>query len=337
MVLNRGMRKALLLSLSAIMLASLAESAAAQEVVLRIDGGPPGSGKHYSQELLAEAIRKGNPDWRVYVVSGPPSSQVVSMIGRGQMDVVREGVILIRDARKGMAMGRRVKPVELAWTVPVSTLGCMWILLEELPINSVPELIEKRLPLRVAHGKKGAGPWYYNRMIMEKYYGVTFDEIEAWGSKFAYGGGAMISRMMRDGLIDATTGITSVPMSGIMELSKTTKLKVFSYMEPEVVARATKKGFVEWAIPAGTYEFTPTDTPILGVIQTILVKKSMDLDVAYDLTKAVWERRESLGSLYFGFKANMREEVIRDLAENHLDVMHPGATRYFVEQGILSK
>ena len=172
---------------------------------------------------------------------------------------------------------------------------------------------------------------------MEKYYGVTFDEIEAWGSKFAYGGGAMISRMMRDGLIDATTGITSVPMSGIMELSKTTKLKVFSYMEPEVVARATKEGFVEWAIPAGTYEFTPTDTPILGVIQTILVKKSMDLDVAYDLTKAVWERRESLGSLYFGFKANMREEVIRDLAENHLDVMHPGATKYFVEQGILSK
>lgn len=307
----------------------------AKQVILRMDGGPAGSGKQFAQELLVQSIKKKHPEWRVILSTGVSSGAVIGQIGRGEADTVRSGLLTIYECEKGVSRGRKIKPLQLSWTLPLTIETATWILFDDIDINSVPEFMQKKPKLRIANGRKYAGPWADTKLILEKGYGLTFEDMEKWGCKLSYSGGGGIGKMMADHLIDATTGISAAPMSGIVDVSKHNRLKMFSYTEPDVVAKMKKFGFSMWNMPKGTYNFIKKDTPVMGAIQSLLVRRDMDEDVVYEMTKAIWEDRARLGSLFVGYKEFMRPEVIRELAEDHIDTMHPGARRYFVEQGIL--
>ena len=82
-------------------------------------------------------------------------------------------------------------------------------------------------------------------------------------------------------------------------------------------------------IPAGTYpgvEYPVTTTSLPVVAYTIT---DMDDDTAYQLTRAFWQE-----------KAKMTEEngwwkgVSAELLNNVIGKLHPGALRYYEEQGI---
>jgi TRAP transporter TAXI family solute receptor len=83
-------------------------------------------------------------------------------------------------------------------------------------------------------------------------------------------------------------------------------------------------------IPAKTYPGQDKDNPI-AVVQNILVSNAkMDDKVAYDIVKTIYEKRADLAQVHGEAKAI---ELGTQNKKNTTIPWHPGAIKYFTEQG----
>jgi hypothetical protein len=83
-------------------------------------------------------------------------------------------------------------------------------------------------------------------------------------------------------------------------------------------------------IPAGTYSTTDTDVTTFGVLATFVTSADVSDDVVYEVTRAVFENLDAFRSLHPAF-ANLDPA---QMITNGLSApLHPGAERYFKEQG----
>ena len=197
-----------------------------------------------------------------------------------------------------------------------------------------PELIEKKYPIKMAIGRPGTGPKTYAAYTLEAY-GSSFDELEAWGSKLFPGSSSMGARAIGDGIAEAAFQVGSVPQVPINELSTRKKIKMMTVTEPDIQAKMAKIGFSYDAIPGGTYNFASQDTPTMGVPYIVIVLRSMDDQTAYDITKSMWNNKDFLMAGYQDFRNVLTPEYVQALAKDFPDQLHPGAKKYWVEQGIL--
>lgn len=84
-------------------------------------------------------------------------------------------------------------------------------------------------------------------------------------------------------------------------------------------------------IPAGMYAANPKATPTFGVKATLVTDASMDEEVVYQLTRAVFENLDKLRQLHPAF-AHLKAE---DMLQGNAAPFHPGALRYYREAGLL--
>ncbi|MBQ9406185.1 MAG: TAXI family TRAP transporter solute-binding subunit [Desulfovibrio sp.] len=87
------------------------------------------------------------------------------------------------------------------------------------------------------------------------------------------------------------------------------------------------------AIPAGTYKGQVKPVPTLSVQAILVVKKDMPDDVAYTLTKTLFENLPDVAKAH-----NKAAEISLDHAADGVTIpFHPGAEKYFLEKGVLKK
>lgn len=85
-------------------------------------------------------------------------------------------------------------------------------------------------------------------------------------------------------------------------------------------------------IPGGLYANNPDDTPTYGVLATLVASTNVSEDAVYNLVRAVFENFDAFRALHPALAHLEAENMIAD----GLSVpLHPGAERYFREQGWL--
>ena len=83
-------------------------------------------------------------------------------------------------------------------------------------------------------------------------------------------------------------------------------------------------------IPSGTYKGVSEDVPTIAVPNYLVVNESMDEQLAFDLTKLLFDHKQDLVAVHpeaKNLEPQKAEEVIAPIE------LHPGAQRYFDEQG----
>ena len=85
-------------------------------------------------------------------------------------------------------------------------------------------------------------------------------------------------------------------------------------------------------IPAGTYGGVDEDVHTVGFWTTLLCNADLDEEVAYNLTKSVYENKEALVKAH-AFFADLDPQNIVDAT---IYPLHPGAERYYKEIGVLN-
>jgi TRAP-type uncharacterized transport system substrate-binding protein len=126
-----------------------------------------------------------------------------------------------------------------------------------------------------------------------------------------------------------------VPYPAIGKLSKTRKLKLITPTEPEIMAKVKESGLVPSVIPGGSYSFVPEDVPTVSAVFLVVCLKQLDEKLAYYTTKAIWEQREMLKKSYRGYKAGISRKKTGSFVKMFEPFLHPGARRYWTEQGML--
>ena len=99
----------------------------------------------------------------------------------------------------------------------------------------------------------------------------------------------------------------------------------------EVVGKIGGVAYVAATIPAGTYDDQPADLPTVGVPNFLVTREGVSDDVAYLMTKALFEH---LGQLVETNPAAKGIDIKTATVGAPIP-LHPGAERYYREAGIL--
>ncbi len=83
-------------------------------------------------------------------------------------------------------------------------------------------------------------------------------------------------------------------------------------------------------VPGGMYEGSPVDISTFGVKATFVTSADVDDEVVYQVVKAVFDNFDRFKRLHPAFENLTQEEMIRAGLSAPL---HPGAERYYKEQG----
>jgi len=134
---------------------------------------------------------------------------------------------------------------------------------------------------------------------------------------------------LRRGRIDAMFRSDGVPAPGIAKLARERKIVLVPLDEVvrPLEQRHGGQTYIAATIPAGTYAGVSTATPTLAAPNLLVVNQAMDPDLAYRLTKALFERKAQLAGME-PEAAHLDQLGAQEVAPLEL---HPGAVRYYDE------
>ncbi|WP_226580767.1 TAXI family TRAP transporter solute-binding subunit [Halobacillus litoralis] len=199
------------------------------------------------------------------------------------------------------------------------------VALKDSGITSMEDLEGKK----VGVGKVGSGVEQSAKKVLEAV-DLTYDDL----SKVTHTGYADSVQEMKNGNLDAAFFTSGVPNSNITDLMQQTDITFVQINGETADALMEKYPFYKAnTIEAGDEARYNLDEPVetVGIQNMIIVSKDLSEDVVYDMTKRYYEylgtEEVSVGAL----KQLDRDEIAKGL----IAPLHPGAKKFYEEQGIL--
>ncbi|MFA7573543.1 MAG: TAXI family TRAP transporter solute-binding subunit, partial [Lutispora sp.] len=89
--------------------------------------------------------------------------------------------------------------------------------------------------------------------------------------------------------------------------------------------------FVEYVMPAGTYNGQTSDVKTVAVMATLATNSQASEDTIYKITKALFDNQPELAQAHAKGK-----ELVLEKAVNGISIpFHPGAEKFFKEKGLI--
>lgn len=189
-------------------------------------------------------------------------------------------------------------------------------------INSVEDMKGKK----VAVGAPGSGTEVNTRQILEEY-GLTYDDL----GKTDYLSFNEAADQLKDKQIDAAFVTAAYPTSAVTEVTQTADIVIVPVDSDKIGSLSSKYPFyTEVIIPGGTYKGNDEDVSQAAVMAMLVVPEDLDEDLAYELTKQMFEQRQVIIDTHARGNDIKLETA---LAGMPIDV-HKGAMKYYEEKGI---
>ena len=145
------------------------------------------------------------------------------------------------------------------------------------------------------------------------------------------------SDAIKDRKLDAYFWVGGIPTAAVTDLGATpgTKLKLIDHAEA-VDAMNSKYGplYVRDTIPAKAYPGQEQPNQVATVQNLIIAREDMPLDVAYNIVKTIFDKRDELILVHKeaqNFDIKWQNNTASPIP------YHPGAIKYFAERGITLK
>jgi hypothetical protein len=135
--------------------------------------------------------------------------------------------------------------------------------------------------------------------------------------------------LMKNRQLDATLQSAGLGVASLKDLSTSAEITVVAV--PKEIVDKIGPPFVAAIIPANTYTGQDKDVPTAAVINYLVTSADVSDDVAYQMTKLIFESLPELASAHVAGK----EIKLETAATGSPVPLHPGAIRYYREKGVL--
>jgi len=136
---------------------------------------------------------------------------------------------------------------------------------------------------------------------------------------------------MKDGSIDAFFWSGGLPTGAITDLVTSDKITMLdTTIYTDQLVKEYGEVYRDETIPKGTYKGVTKDVPTIAVPNYLVVSEKMDEKLAFNLTKLLFDQKDDLVAVHPEAKnldPKRGAEVIAPIQ------LHPGAKRYFDEEG----
>lgn len=176
---------------------------------------------------------------------------------------------------------------------------------------------------RVSIGAAGSGV-YFNATQFLEIAGLTLDDIDEQYLSFSESSDGIKNRQ-----IDAAFITAGIPNAAIQELAATSDVKLVSLDAATVDAlKAAYPFYAAITIPAETYQNQTEDVSAVAIRAILIAKADLSEDLAYDIVKTLYEKTDEISH------AKKAEILLSDALMGVSTPVHPGAQKYYDEQGV---
>ncbi len=264
---------------------------------------------------------KDGPGWRgVTAESTGGTLENLRLLDSGDIQIGMANSSITYFAVKGEGGFGKAHDVKAVMTL--FPLIATFVAKEDSGIKTIEDLKGKR----VVVGPEGAGFEYFIRPILEAH-GLTYDDFED-----SYASMGQSVGFLQDGSVDATFIGGGLKAPAITNADSTMDIFLVPYGEEQRQKLVQElPSFSTATIPADTYRTHPEAFEGLNVGSAhLIVRADADEQFVYDITKIIWENRETIAEKHAAARAINEKNVVRKTGTD----FHPGAVRYFQEAGI---
>ncbi len=155
--------------------------------------------------------------------------------------------------------------------------------------------------------------------------GMTYDDL----GKTEYLPFAESVELIKNRQLDATLQSAGLGVASIRDLASSLDITVVSI--PEDVAESLGAPYIAATIPAGTYDGQEADVSTVAVSNFLVTHAGVSDDVAYQMTKLLYENLDTLEANH-----QAAAEIALENALTGMPIpLHPGAERFYREQGMI--
>jgi TRAP transporter TAXI family solute receptor len=196
------------------------------------------------------------------------------------------------------------------------------ITLASANVQSVKDLKGKS----VSSGSPGSGQWQLLGDLLEAY-GMTRKDIGEDLSSFAQS-----VDKIKDGNLTASLITAGAPTASITDLANARDVRIVPLAGPEVEALRKKQPYyANVVLPANTYKGQSAPVNTLAVMAIWTAHDGVTDQMAYEVTKALYENTEILGQVH----PKGKEISLKTALQSISIPLHPGAEKYYREKGLI--
>lgn len=199
------------------------------------------------------------------------------------------------------------------------------------PVDTVSQLIEEKIPIKLGIPPKGNASHFIAQMIFSAMGYIDPEEIRQYGGHVYYASGSNLNDAWKNRQINSLLSTYNVPAASIQESLIGRKGKILSFDEKIKDLLIKDWGFNEYVIPAGSYEGQDKDVVTLALPTVIFTTEDLEEDVAYNLAKAIYENKTYLEGVHSSFKEFNPDKIAEGLGIE----LHEGAEKYYKEIGLI--
>ncbi len=287
----------------------------ARLTLMAVSSGSPGGVYYPLGGAIAEVISRNLEGVRCDSESTSGSVENVRLVGNKESDL---GMATENAAYKG-AQGEypfsRPYPIKALFSMYSAPLHIVTI--EGTGIETIQDLAGKRVSIDAP----GSGTEEMARTLLEELDLLDQLRTENYGQQDA-------AAALRDGNVDAVFWNFAYPGSVVMEISAMRRLH-FIALEDEQIQQIEEKYpyFMGDVIPAGTYDNQDDDVGVISVNNILVVQADMDEELAYDITRTIFDNLERLTEVH-----EIAQRISVETARDTSLEIHPGAARLLEER-----
>lgn len=300
--------------------AVMATTASAETFIGILTGGQ--AGVYYPmgvalEKIFAEAV----PEARPSVQATKASVENLNLLQAGRGEIAFTLGDSLQAAWAGDAEAGFPNKLENLRTVTAIYPNYIQIVASaESGIKTLADLKGKRLSV----GAPKSGTELNARAIL-KAAGISYDDL----GKVEYLPFAESVDLMKNRQLDATLQSAGLGVASLRDLANAVAITVVEV--PADVVETLGAPYQAATIPAGTYQGQDADVPTTAVINYLVTRADLEDDVVYQMTKGIFDNLDDMVAAHNAAKAIKLDKA----ATEGPAPLHPGAERYFKEQGLL--
>lgn len=269
---------------------------------------------------LAEVIGRHVEGYTASVEVTGASVENVALIQRGDSDMALALADTVYAAFTGSGRYDGAAVTELRALASIYPNAVQLVTLADSGITSLADLRGQA----VSVGAPGSGTEVSAQMILAAN-GITYDDFSPQRLNFNETADAL-----RDGVIVAGFWSVGPPTSSIMNLAATRAIRIVPIGGDEAAAAiAVEPTFAPYTLRAGTYDGMTEGVATISTPNVLIVHADMDDDLAYSITKAMFENVAELIAVH----PAANDTTVGFTVDSTPIPFHPGALRYLEEVG----
>ena len=287
---------------------------------ISIGTAPPGGAFFVVGGALGEVLNQHGPGWEVTAEATKGSQENIRRLESGELDIALSNAAITYFAVRGEGSWEKAYGIRSVMTLAPNV--AMFVAPRDSGVASIADIRGKRAVV----GPAGAGWDSFVRPIVEAH-GVTYDDFTPLNNTQA---GAVDN--LADGSVAAAFLGGAVPTASIVQASTSQDILLVPFDETARAELVTNYPFFyERTVPAGTYRGQDEDYHGLDVGSMHLVASvKADEELIYQITKTIYQNRESVTEIHPAGNFINPENVVRDTGVE----FHSGAIRFYREIGI---